>query len=385
MFQDAMMDDSQLSMNPDFFEAYLDTPLYEKLSSSPSVVSVPTTELPHTQLQHYGVVTVLAVSPDGQCIASGSDDATVLLWDTKTITATRRLSTLGAAVLALVFSPDSTSLAASVDDGRIFLWEQDDMDASPRILAGHSDMVHALAWSPDGTVLVSGGYDGTVCVWSVGSSCTPFLSAAHVLRHAHDGLIMFVVFSADGRWLSAGGSDCMCRVYDAQQGFALYHTLFGHTGTVHTAAFHPASPRLATGAADGTVRFWSLCTGEEIHSLEGHGTRAVAGVRYLTFAGYRVLVTLSDGSFVVRAAGTGERFLSVECVDGTARSVATSSSGVRIARASAGGVRIWELCDGSHSRMLDAEGTKVTHVVFTPDGGVLAAGSQDGTVRLYRV
>ena len=31
-----MKDDSQLSMDPDFFEAYLDTPLYEKLSSSSS-------------------------------------------------------------------------------------------------------------------------------------------------------------------------------------------------------------------------------------------------------------------------------------------------------------------------------------------------------------
>jgi WD40 repeat protein len=73
---------------------------------------------------HTGLVLSVAFSPDGQLLASGSWDDTVILWDVRT----------GERV---------------------------------RTLEGHTDDVNSVAFSPDGRLLASGSGDGTVILWGV--------------------------------------------------------------------------------------------------------------------------------------------------------------------------------------------------------------------------
>ena len=66
----------------------------------------------------------VAFSPDGQCIASASDDGTIRVWDAATGEVVAGPFTGHTeAVNSVVFSPDGQRLASASDDGTIRLWD----------------------------------------------------------------------------------------------------------------------------------------------------------------------------------------------------------------------------------------------------------------------
>ena len=55
------------------------------------------------------------------------------------------------------------------------------------------------------------------------------------------------------------------------------HTLLGHSGAIDAIAFSPDGRHVASGSSDGTVRVWSVRTGQPItHALAGHADLILA-------------------------------------------------------------------------------------------------------------
>jgi WD40 repeat protein len=67
-------------------------------------------------------------------------------------------------VYSVCFSPDGSRAATGCQDNSIRLWDTRTWQQVLE-LRGHTDYVHSVAFSPDGTQLVSASGDGTVRIW----------------------------------------------------------------------------------------------------------------------------------------------------------------------------------------------------------------------------
>ena len=109
-------------------------------------------------------INCLAISPDGQLLATFGLKTGLILWDLETGKQIAKLGDREGPVLNLTFSPDGRTLAAGTTSGEIELW---DVGSRHRrsALRGHSGSIHGLVFAPDGRTLVSGSDDGTLRIW----------------------------------------------------------------------------------------------------------------------------------------------------------------------------------------------------------------------------
>ena len=136
--------------------------------------------------------------------------------------------------------------------------------------------VFGVAISPDGRWLAAGCSDGMVRIWDTRD---PAGKARELPGHI--GTVERVVFLPDGRLASAGGTEAESgdvKIWDLSTGRVL--DLRGHTGPVWGLASSPDGRRLVTGSHDRTIKLWDTTTGEEVFTLRGH----TAGVTRVAFS-----------------------------------------------------------------------------------------------------
>jgi WD40 repeat protein len=224
----------------------------------------------HTLTGHSNVVSSIAWSPDGHCLASDSYDHTIRLWDPATCACTHTLSGHSESVWSISWSPDGRCIASadrciasgSWDDHSIRLWDP----ASGRCthtLWGHGWRVIRIAWSPDGRCLASCSEDTTIRLWDPATgACTHTLSG-------HSREVTSIAWSPDGRCLASGSNNRPILLWDPTTG-ACTHTLTGHREWVRSIAWSPDGRCLASGSDDHTIRLWDPSTGACTHTISGH-------------------------------------------------------------------------------------------------------------------
>ena len=154
------------------------------------------------------MVNAVATSPDGNWIASGSDDDTVKLWNGGSGSFARTLAANGPfPVTALAFSHDSTILAAGYTDGSIWLWNPAN-GALVRTInlywggkTNNLGKIASLSFSPDGQYLAAGSGDLYTRIWKVSDST---MNQAWV---KNAGPVQSVAYSPDGTMLATGSQD----------------------------------------------------------------------------------------------------------------------------------------------------------------------------------
>ena len=196
-----------------------------------------------------GISGEIAYSPDGTRLAVASSIG-IWLYDAQTDEALDLLTGHTSWVSSVSFSPDGNTLASGSDDGTVRLWDAN-TGRPLRTLTGHTSWVLSVSFSPDGNTLASASLDDTVRLWDANTG-----SSLRTLT-GHTDSVYSVSFSPDGNTLASGSRDNTVRLWDATTGSPL-RTLTGHTSGVESVSFSPDGNTLASGSDDATVLLWEL-------------------------------------------------------------------------------------------------------------------------------
>ena len=191
---------------------------------------------------HTRDVNSVAFSPDGQILASGSDDDTIRLWDVNTDELIETFEGHTSSVTSVTFSPDGQTLASGSRDETTRLWNVDTGELL-KTLRGHAEDVNSVAFSPDGQTLASGDWN-EIRLWDANTG-----KLMKTLTASGSSL----AFSPDGQILASRGSGEI-HLWDANTG-KLMKTL---TASGSSLAFSPDGQMLASQGEDYTVRLWEL-------------------------------------------------------------------------------------------------------------------------------
>lgn len=281
----------------------------------------PTSWLPkvparHTLQSHQGAVTCVAFHPVFSSLASGSEDATIKIWDWELGELERTVKGHTKAVLDVDFGgpQGGTLLASCSSDLTIKLWDPSDEYKNIRTFPGHDHSVSAVRFIPSGAagapasgnLLVSASRDMTLRIWDISTGyCVKTL-------RGHIEWVRDVCPSIDGHYLLSCGKDQTARLWDISIPTPEVKVTFvGHEHEVECAVIAPAAayPHLAalgglkkppaatstaefmaTGCRDKTIKLWNA-QGICIKTLIGHDN----WVRGLVFhPGGKYLLSVSD-------------------------------------------------------------------------------------------
>jgi WD40 repeat protein len=115
---------------------------------------------------------------------------TVRLWDAATGEERQKLEGHDGGVSVVAFSPDGKTVASGSGDKTVRLWDAATGEERQK-LEGHDDYVTAVAFSPDGKTVASGSYDKTVRLWDAATG-------EERQKHQTSSIVSRIAFTNDG-------------------------------------------------------------------------------------------------------------------------------------------------------------------------------------------
>ena len=326
---------------------------------------------------HLSTVKALTFAPPhGQLLASASDDMTIRIWDTDTSMIRHRLRSRAGSIKAVLFSPPDGQILASmaVDDPMISLWDTSTGNLKFSLEAQVDDS-SSMLFTPDGQLLVLMSYS-TIQIWnsttgnlngildSTGNTdkrtarispdsqllAVSFLQkielwslgtkAKHATLEGHSDDITCVQFSHDGRFLATGSDDETIQLWDVLA--PKQDKLDVHASGISVLAFSPCGRFFASGSLTSDLRVWSSATG----ASRSIGDKVEDDTPLLT------AISFSPDSQII-FVGLGDH------------------------------VKLWDTATGVSRGIFEGHTQRINTMVFSPDGLILASGSDDCTIRLW--
>lgn len=290
------------------------------------------------------------------------------------------LSGHNGAVLDVAYSPNGQRLASASDDNTVIVWDM----ATRRPVGdlpfyGHRAGVTSVDFSPDGQILASGSRDSTIILWGVETG-----NIIRILQRRGLDWILSVDFSPDGQKLVSAGQGSIIRLWNVQTG-EIIREFAGSGDTNFSVAFSPNGQQIAAGSGDGSVTLWDVTSGTEIRRWQAHDGAALSVM--FTPDGLGIETAGGDSFTTLWDVATGSQLLTLKTGQKAALSVAMTADQRLLAVGSGDNVvRLWDLTSGAEIGLPLADFADwVYGVDFNPAGTTLASVSGDGSVVLWDV
>ncbi|KAJ6414635.1 hypothetical protein OIU84_003603 [Salix udensis] len=210
-----------------------------------------------------GKVVCCHFSTDGKLLASAGHDKKVVLWNMETLQTECSQDEHTHIITDVRFRPNSTQLATSSFDSNLRLWDAAAPRYSMKTYTGHTSHVMSLDFHPKKNDLFCSCDDNNeIRFWNIKQHSSTRISKGGTAQ---------VRFQPRIGQLLAAAAENVVSIFDIEADRQT-HSLQGHSTEVHSVCWDVNGDYLAS-VSQGSVRVWSLATGECIHELSSSGNK----------------------------------------------------------------------------------------------------------------
>ncbi|CAK4074324.1 unnamed protein product [Aphanomyces euteiches] len=283
-------------------------------------------------------------------------------------------------------------------DGKLFKLVADKLasfefdEESSKFLKGHNVTVTCVCTSEDGRLIYSAAKDGSILKWSItsdGVTKTKFIAPVDEDNDNkkptkavpdHKKTVLALALSSDNKYLASGGVDKILRVWNGESNECI-ESFKGHRDAISSLAFRTKAHMLFSGSFDRTVKHWNLTEMGYIETLFGHQNEITA-VDCLQKD--RVVSVGRDAS--VRLWKIPEETQLVFHGTGSIDCLAMINDEYYVTGDDSGSLVLWFNAKKKPTFTQRAAhgGAWITSVAVLPRTDLIASGSSDGFVRLWK-
>jgi WD40 repeat protein len=227
---------------------------------------------------HKGGINAIAMTSDGQIMATASDDTSVILWNEKGDSLCTFSGGHTGKVFGVVFSPDQQRLVSVGEDKRCVIWN---MEGQILDTIMHPDLIRRVSFFPDGQHFATGCYDGIVRIYDLRGVLILEIRPANTRRIEH------LAISPDGRYLLTGEWGTHARLFTAAGDSVAVMQIFSENKTgasaVRSVAISPDGQYFALGAEGGLVQVYRGLNARRpllVQTLQHYPKRAILALQF---------------------------------------------------------------------------------------------------------